>query len=40
MKAIILFILLWASVLPLWVKYILTVLWIFQVLCDSVDTKK
>lgn len=40
MKGIILFILLWASVLPLWVKYLLTILWVLQVLCDSADNKK
>lgn len=38
MKAIILFILLWASPLPMWAKYVLTTLWVFEVLCSNVDT--
>lgn len=35
MKTIILFILLWASPIPEWLKCLLTILWIFEWLCSS-----
>ena len=37
MKGFILFILLWVSPLPTWVKYVFTILWVLQVMCENVD---
>lgn len=34
MKGIILFTLLWVSPLPIWVKYLFTIIWTLEVLCD------
>ena len=34
MKGIILFILLWASPIALWLKYLLTIIWTLEVLCN------
>ena len=35
MKSIILFILLWGSPIPEWLKFLLTTLWVLEVLCTS-----
>lgn len=35
MKAIIIFILLWVSPIPEWLKFLLTTLWVFEGLCSS-----
>lgn len=35
MKSIIIFILLWVSPIPEWLKFILTTLWIFEGICTS-----
>lgn len=37
MKSIILFTLLWASTLPLWIKFLFTVAWTLEYIANHVD---